>query len=263
MILWISCKNKSLLRYPRFLWVNFILCVTSLLFLFGVGGRAWGRGGCKRKQKKGPHVGEQGAEKEDSSAQWGNAKHPLWRQYDPCLIHSTRLRVLTWMVCDLDHLFVFIYECCYVGWNIHSPGQRDSHPCGAWSMGGNRKLLRVSGPTLEVGTSEKDELLPYIHFGNWVLEGGLLWYYGAQYPEQHPHPGGLSQTSEVSPWNRSTAQDVVPVAALSLATNRPHRDLSGDVMVGFAHHMRHDVKKNFNSLNNNSDNKKQNQKTNG
>lgn len=29
---------------------------------------------------------------------------------DLCLIHSTRFRVLTWMVCDLDPLYVFIDE---------------------------------------------------------------------------------------------------------------------------------------------------------
>lgn len=72
----------------------------------------------------------------------------------------------------------------------------------------------------------------------------MLWYPGAQNPEQHPYPGGLSQSRDVSPWNRSTAQDVLPVAALGLTTNRPHGDSSGDVMVGFAHHMHHDVKKN-------------------
>lgn len=74
--------------------------------------------------------------------------------------------------------------------------------------------------------------------------GSVLWYHGAQNPELHPHSGGLLQARDVSPWNRSTAQDVVPVAALGLASNRPHGDSSGDVMVGFAHHMRHDVKKN-------------------
>lgn len=29
---------------------------------------------------------------------------------DLCLIHSTRVRVLTWMVCDLDPLYVVIDE---------------------------------------------------------------------------------------------------------------------------------------------------------
>lgn len=36
-------------------------------------------------------------------------------------------------------LYVFIYECCYVGRNIYSPGLWDSHPCSAWSMRGNTK----------------------------------------------------------------------------------------------------------------------------
>lgn len=50
----------------------------------------------------------------------GEATHPLWRHNDPCLIHSTRLRVLTWMVCDLDRrcTFFHFYECCYVGRDI-------------------------------------------------------------------------------------------------------------------------------------------------
>lgn len=47
-------------------------------------------------------------------------------------------------------LYVFIYECCYVGRNIYSPGLWDSHPCSAWSMRGNTKskaerLLRAGG----------------------------------------------------------------------------------------------------------------------
>lgn len=43
---------------------------------------------------------------------------------------------------------------------------------------------------------------------------------------------------------------IPPVAALGLTPNRPHGDSSGDVMVGFAHHMHHDVQ--------NNNNKKQN-----
>lgn len=42
MILWISCKKRSLLRYPRFLWVNLFSLLLCCSFLLG------GGGGCYR-----------------------------------------------------------------------------------------------------------------------------------------------------------------------------------------------------------------------
>lgn len=117
MILWISCKKKSL-RYPRFLWVK------SLLLFFS----SWGRVG----MQKWSICGRRRAQKQDTQKKTacGEATHPLWRHYDPCLIHSARLRVLTWMVCDLDRrcTFFHFYECCSVGRNMWV----FSRPCSAW-----------------------------------------------------------------------------------------------------------------------------------
>lgn len=101
MILWISCKKNSLLRCPRFLW-DFFLYVVVFCFFFS--SRWWGM---QKDIKKKVHMWERKAQKQTDkkrrvSAARGEATHPLWRHYDPCLIHSTRLRVLTWMVCDLD-----------------------------------------------------------------------------------------------------------------------------------------------------------------
>lgn len=137
MILWISCKKNSLLRCPRFLW-DFFLYVVVFCFFFS--SRWWGM---QKDIKKGPYVGAQGAETNrqkktrQRSARRGNASSLTSLRPVPYTLHSFTCSHVDglWP----RPLYVFIYECCYVGRNIYSPGLWDSHPCSAWSMRGNTK----------------------------------------------------------------------------------------------------------------------------
>lgn len=112
----------------------------SLRCCFFFSSRWWGM---QKDIKKGPYVGAQGAETNrqkktrQRSARRGNASSLTSLRPVPYTLHSFTCSHVDglWP----RPLYVFIYECCYVGRNIYSPGLWDSHPCSAWSMRGNTK----------------------------------------------------------------------------------------------------------------------------
>lgn len=166
MILWISCKNESLLRYPRFLWVKFIPSVTLLFFPLGGGG-----GGCKRIRST---CGSARRGKKKTRRRSEATQRILSDVITTRALYTPLVYVFSrgWSVTSTTvrfHLRVLLCRLKYILTRAEgvTPLQCMEH---GWQKEAER-LLGAWGPTLEVGTNRAPSP-PRWAAGNWVLEGG-------------------------------------------------------------------------------------------
>lgn len=143
------------------------------------------------------------------------------------LVGAVRQRILSDVITTRALYTPLVYVFSR-GWSVTSTTVR--FHLRAWSMGGKRKLKgcwELEGQHWKWAQTElqahQDELL---EIGFWK-GASVLWHSGVQNPYQHPCPGGPSQSRDVSPWNRSTAQDTTCGSTGSDTQQTPWRFIWG------------------------------------